>query len=368
MVLDRVVPKSDSVVIRTFPDLSDQGRELVEALARAGQEPVWLVDERIDSGLASVHCRIVRTRSVAGIVAFLRAKVVIHTHGVFGAERFSPSKRFINIWHGMPVKKLEADSAVGRNQTDVTIATSQVHAKHLAETWDLQPDQVELTGLPRNDILARAPGPRDGWLAELVGDRRLVVWLPTFRSTDIGVGRSDGEDLGTVTHFEGATVPAIDRLMGEIGAHCIIKPHPLAPAPETSKLENVTVMSDFDLRGTYGTTLYRLLAQADVLLTDHSSVWIDFLLTQRPVVFAISDLEEYSETRGFYFSDVQELLPGPLVESFDDLAAVLAPMLDGDDPWAERRREALDAHHCNVDDRSAERVADLVVRELALIG
>jgi CDP-glycerol glycerophosphotransferase (TagB/SpsB family) len=361
--LDRVVPKSDRVVVRTFPDLDDQGRELVAALVpHLAEAPVWLVEDPA-AAPTNLGVRFVGTRSLAGIVAFWRARVVVHTHGIFGAHRCSRQKRFVNLWHGMPVKRLPADSEVGRNQTDVTIATSEVHASHLAETWGLRDDQVRVTGLPRNDVLVRprpAPSP---WLAERLRGRPHVLWLPTFRSTVIGPQLTDGVDLGTETQFAGADLATVDALMGDLGLHCTIKPHPLAAPPAAVDLPNVSVLGEGDL-ARVGHTLYELLATADVLVTDHSSVWIDHLLTGRPVVFAVSDLDEYAAGRGYYFDDLVDLLPGPVVRDVDGLREALAALAGGDDPWQARREAARALHHRHVDDGSAARVAAVVLEQL----
>ncbi len=416
-VIDRLVPASDTILFRSFPDICDQGRETVKALvARGGVRITWLVDDVTNPLVADLGCRLLSTRSPRGIWAYWRARAVVHTHGVFGSGPGAPGKRFVNIWHGMPVKQLERDSDVGHHQTDLTIATSSLHAGHLAETWGLSPDQVRVTGLPRNDLLVRgveAPS----WLVDLTRGRPLVVWLPTYRTAVTGTIRAEGRELGTVTQFEGADLATVDRIMGELGVHCLIKPHPLAAQPDTAELDHVTVFSDTEFRTVLHTTLYEVLAHADVLVTDHSSVWIDFLLTQRPMVFAISDLEEYSSSRGYYFSDLHEVLPGPVATDVDELVEALRAMTGGGDGgrgagdgvggrggagasgrrgegggarasggagegggrgagagagagdrWAEARLLALAVHHEHVDANSAERVADLVLHELRSAG
>ena len=366
---DRLAPKHDEVVVRTGPDFDDQGREMVAALLRAGIGPVTvLAAGGADPGLVGpLGCRVLSVRSFAGIRAFWRARVVVHSHGVFGSRATSRRKVFVNVWHGMPIKRLEAGSDVGRYQTSWTIATAQVHADHLAETWNLTPDQVVITGLPRNDVLVREAGaPRPGRLRAFAGDGPLVAWLPTFRTNVATTAGAvvDGVDAGTVTQFAGATPEVVDALMARLGLHAIIKPHPLAPRPDRAEFPNLQVWADVDLADA-GLTLYRLLAHADIVITDHSSVWIDYLLVQRPMVFAVSDFAEYAETRGFYFSSVPDLLPGPMVIDLAGLEAALAAAVAGDDGWEDRRRDALERHHVHPDAHSADRVAALVGDVLA---
>ncbi len=121
--------------------------------------------------------------------------------------------------------------------------------------------------------------------------------------------------------------------MGELGAFCVIKPHPLSRVPEPVNMDNLAVVTTTSI-SQLGSSLYELLAHADLLVTDHSSVWVDFLLTGRPIVFAISDLRDYADTRGFYFPDVERLLPGPLVTHVDQLGAAVADLVAGRDDWS----------------------------------
>lgn len=362
---DRLLPKADEIVLRTGPDFDDQGREVLAALTRAaGPRITWLVDQAEARPPLPPGSRVARVRSIAGLWAYWRARVVLHTHGLFSSRRTSRRKTFVNLWHGMPIKRLEADSDVGRNQTDLTIATSDIHARHLAETWGLPRSRVAITGLPRNDRLVDRAAPTDplerpASLRARCGDRPLVVWLPTFRRM-ADEDSIDGVDAGTDTQFAGATAEAVDAACERLGVHAILKVHPLAPRPDRTDLEHLEVWGEREL-GDAGLTLYQLLAQADVLISDHSSVWIDFLLTQRPVVFAVSDLEQYRDSRGFYFDPIEDLFPGPLVTRFDQLEEVLGRILAGDDAWVDRRRRALELHHAHVDGASADRVAALVL-------
>lgn len=362
---DRVVPKGTSVVVRTLPDLSDQGVAVVEALMRLDHPPrlTWLLDDPSGPLASEFGCRVVRARSLAGVFAYWRAKVVVHTHGVFGSRPASARKIFVNVWHGMPVKRLDPGAEVALHQTDFTLATAPVHAEHLATTWDLPLDRVLLTGLPRNDLLlgstSNGATPLPPSLAARVAGRPLVVWLPTYRTAVRGHLRAEGVELGNVTQFEGADLAAVERMAGRLGIHVLIKVHPLAELPRVVESDHLTVWSTDDLHD-HGVTLYPLLSVADVLITDHSSVWIDFLLTGRPMVFAISDLEEYRASRGHYFEDLSSLLPGPIAADLTELEALLAASIGGEDAWREARRRSLDMHHIYQDAASADRVATIV--------
>ena len=363
---DRVVPAGRGIVVRTFPDYDDQCREIGAALHSRGVEMTLLVDdERAPRPLLPFPCRIVRSTSAAAAWAFLRARVVVHTHGVYGNIAGASSKRFVNLWHGMPVKRLPAGTDLGRNQTDITLATSPLHAANLADTWGLDLDQVLVVGLPRNDALVRPELATD---PEAPGaGRPLAVWLPTFRSRPGRPGEQEGIDLGTVTQFEGADLERIHDMAARSGFHILVKPHPAAAPPEAVEREHLTVWGNEDLRAR-GWTLYRLLARADLLITDVSSVWIDFLAVDRPVLFAMSDKDDYLAGRGSYFQDLDDLVPGRICTDIDELEQELLDHADGADPWREVRGRVRELHHSIQAGSSADDVADVIVRFLRDTG
>ena len=367
--LDRLVPTKRGVVLRTFPDFDDQGLETAAALARAGIGPLtWLsksgpppagIADRLPPGL-----RVVDTSSTRGVLAYVRAKVVVHTHGVYGIPERSPHKVFVNLWHGMPVKRLASVPAVSVRQTDLLTVTARVHGRHIAETWALDHDHVVETGLPRNDRLVRGSTEvRRASLARVAAGRPVVLWLPTYRRSVRGELREDGTEFDNAYEFPGADVETVSAMARRVGAHVIVKTHPMASAPTVADGQDVSIWDEGRL-GELGLTLYELLAQADVLVTDHSSVWVDFLLVDRPIVFAIADAEEYAASRGHYFAPLESHLPGPLATDLGELETALREALAGD-PWQERRRDLRAEHHSHEDADSADRVVALIQERLA---
>jgi CDP-glycerol glycerophosphotransferase (TagB/SpsB family) len=361
-LVDLLLPRKRGVVIRTFPDFDDQGLELARALRVAGAEPViWLVTGH--PGPAPDGLDVVAGRSLRGVLAYGRARVVAHTHGLYRVPPRSRRKTFVNLWHGMPVKRLEPEPAVARRQTDLVTVTSRLHGDHLRETWGVGREVVVETGLPRNDRMVRAATESPPLaLDEIAGERPLVVWLPTYRRSVTGDIRLDGDEFGNCFEFPGADDASVAALADRLGVQVLVKPHPMAPPVVTGSSRGLTVWDDAALADRE-LTLYEVLGHATVLLTDHSSVWVDYLLVDRPLVFTIGDLERYADTRGHYFVPLADHLPGPIATDLASLEAHLADAL-GTDPWAERRRELRWLHHTHLDGDSADRVAALVLDRL----
>jgi CDP-glycerol glycerophosphotransferase (TagB/SpsB family) len=366
-LLDVLIPAKRGIVVRTMPDFDDQGLAMVAALADAGLGPVtWLCVDAQSTNPSAVTpalpdtTRVVRARSARGVWAYVRARAVVHTHGVYEAPRRSRRKVFVNVWHGMPVKRLDSRPLIAVRQTDVFTATSEVHAEHMTQSWGLARDQIALTGLPRNDRMLRASSsPRPLELEEVTQGSPLVLWLPTYRQSVTGDIRLDGHEFGNDFEFPGADAQTVSALARRCGVHVIAKLHPMSPVGRLGEYDGLSVWDESSLRA-HGLTLYELLGHADVLVTDHSSVWVDFLLLDRPVVFSIADLAEYSRTRGHYFQPLAEHLPGPVVTDLPGLEECLLESLAGSPVWSRRRSELRPVHHAHVDDLSAARVAELV--------
>jgi len=82
------------------------------------------------------------------------------------------------------------------------------------------------------------------------------------------------------------------------------------------------------------------LGFCDVLITDYSSVALDFLLLDRPILFYMPDLERYRSKRGFYFDPL--LLPGTITHGWSSLVEVLKGLLTAPRPLpADSRGAAL---------------------------
>ena len=108
-----------------------------------------------------------------------------------------------------------------------------------------------------------------------------------------------------------------------------------------------------------------MLAATDVLVTDYSSIFIDFLATGRPVLFFTPDLADYENRRGFYlpFED----WPGPVCRELDELVANIKQLNTGgdDDPalvYRDKYTAARERYCADEDGAATARVIDVVFR------
>ena len=64
-----------------------------------------------------------------------------------------------------------------------------------------------------------------------------------------------------------------------------------------------------------------ILSVTDVLISDYSSIFYDFMLTGKPILFYVPDAENFEDYRGLYFGF--DKLPGPAVSTPEKLGELL---------------------------------------------
>ncbi|GLV52057.1 hypothetical protein TBS_26240 [Thermobispora bispora] len=269
-----------------------------------------------------------------------------------GWYRKRPGQRFVQCWHGTPLKRLGRDVAgmpyaqrfpeeEWRRHVvmwDALISPNPFSTPILCRAFGYTGEVLE-TGYPRNDALFR-PERREQARRRLgiPEGRRAILYAPTWR---------DDELAGS-----GPVAPPLDvgRLAAALGDGDVVllRPHYLV-ADRMTAPRGVRDVSRFP-------DMADLLAAADLLITDYSSAMFDFACTGRPMVFFTPDLERYrDEVRGFYF-DFEAEAPGPILRATDEVVEVLK---HGDFTAYKARYEEFAAKFCPWDDgRASARVVD----------
>ncbi|WP_434612870.1 CDP-glycerol glycerophosphotransferase family protein [Arthrobacter sp. A5] len=263
-------------------------------------------------------------------------------------------QQYLNTWHGTPLKTLGKDMAGGpiahaniaRNflQASHIISPNRHTSEALIERHDIAGifgGKIAVTGSPRIDSLVRSDPNRREELRTMLGialddDKPIVLYAPTWR------GASDDR-------FVDATQLQTDlKAMQSSSHHLFFRAHRLTEGLlEGFDAGQSVVPGDIDTND--------LLIAVDVLITDYSSIFFDFLSTGRPIIFYAYDLEEYSRDRGLYF-DIKDM-PGRLCTDRLELAAAVCDSV-GKRLECDGRYRAAQETYCPLEDgRAAARVA-----------
>jgi CDP-glycerol glycerophosphotransferase (TagB/SpsB family) len=213
-------------------------------------------------------------------------------------------------------------------------------------------------GYPRNDLLLKKHEPLDIALCdlslyELVKTRfekgeKSVIYMPTHRESKHSA--TPPLDLKKLYDF----LETLDIVM-------VFKLHAFALANINSKQE----LKNIYFHNASG-DVYPLLKYTDILITDYSSVYFDFLFLNRAIVFFDYDYEEYSANMGGFLYDYEEFSPGLHVKTQEQLQKALSRALKQDE-FKEKREALWQRLFDNSQKFSCEKIQNFMSRELVPI-
>ena len=262
-----------------------------------------------------------------GLYYFLTSKYFFYSFGKYPIKP-APNQMVVNLWHGMPLKKIgnleEGLENVDYNFFTKLVSSSDFFTPIMKAAFNATDEQMLLVGNIRNDELFKEK------------QDKKIIWMPTYRNSK---NYHDSQDA-LIFSLKEDDFSKIEQLLSEYGYQLYIKLHPL----EESRLQvqmnhsNIHLLTEEIISEQYG-TLYTFLGTTSALITDYSSVFLDYYLLNRPVAFTINDYEEYKEKRGFVFEDVKSLMVGSVIRNSNDLLKFLEGLAQSEDENEKERNE-----------------------------
>jgi CDP-glycerol glycerophosphotransferase (TagB/SpsB family) len=363
---------------RLFSDNSKYYYIQASELAEKGERIVYLTaDREIQKSIRQAGGESYRHPSWSSISLLLRCGKVATDSVLFENKPFTRGARLIQLWHGAPLKHIELDTyrkrivespfwalpllriqkAVSERHPvyDLVVATS---GKFIDTAFRrcFKAKQFVATGYPRNDILFGWPEPgtrshRLSWInvdrraMEMVAaarreGHRICLYVPTFR-----------KDLANPFDAE-IDLSRLSRFAQRYRIIVVLKLHPFMHGGY--RIDQYPNLVEYAALG----DVYPLMAQSDFLVTDYSSIYFDFLLLDRPILFFAYDLEQYvRQDRNIYF-DYEDMTPGAKCMTYAALEAGIAAVLAKGcrDEYAGMRRRVRDYTHDYQDNQSGRRL------------
>ncbi|GLZ88430.1 hypothetical protein Pres01_44810 [Metapseudomonas resinovorans] len=236
-----------------------------------------------------------------GIYHFATSKHTFHTHGTYSFIRKKSDTTLINLWHGMPLKNiglLDNKSPDDICYSDILVSTSPLFSKILSAAFGVSSEKIFHLGLPRNDVLAASANTDRKLIAEKFSfweGNKFVAWLPTYRKSVIGDIRQDSKTSSFLDEWEPRILDEINQLAKAREIHLIIKLHPMDSLNrefEYEKFSNIHIFTSNSWED-LNLDLYDFLSVSSGLISDISSVLIDYQLTNRPIGITVNSITEY---------------------------------------------------------------------------
>ena len=294
--------------------------------------PLFVInDPELRNSLSSKYGKqyFIETESIQGIRQALSAGVWFTSAGLPAYGTGLHKKRLIiNLWHGVPLKKIALldpnlkkaariyfKKIFSENYTCI-LTTSHELIPLMARSFAVSEDKIKVWGQPRNDGLFQKNDCRE-ILGQLFPDlpeyTKTVLYAPTFR------------DYGQVQlfPFKDFDQEQLEAFLEKKNMLLFIRTHVAeqgSAAPYLGK--RIRFLGNEQAEDVTG-----ILNIFDCLITDYSSIYIDYLLTDKPMIFLPYDRQQYLDGRGMNF-DYDDVTPGPKPETFNDLLDALSPKED----------------------------------------
>lgn len=298
-----------------------------------------------------------------------RSRLIFLNDNFMPLAKTHPSKdtKIIQLWHGQGAfkkfglsieqpKKIRERERAANERLSCVVCSSKGVGGIYAEAFGVDEQRVITTGTPNEDyyfhpeslssarthvyerypelkdkfVILYAPTFRDGaGDSEILnnfnaGEVKVAVdkWLDSLATADCRPSQGESDDTSKV----GKSI-VVTRLHPQV--HGALSENSLKKDGCENGQKNET-QSDKDMHNkkaevnaTDYESVNELCLVADLLITDYSSVCMDFALINKPTVFYAFDLDSYKDSRNFYF-DYLSYVPGPVARDRDELLRILA--------------------------------------------
>lgn len=270
---------------------------------------VWALNEPDKVDIPG--CKKIKMDTLEYFKTAMRAKYWISCVNIERALHFKKKEQiYLNTWHGAAIN-ICGNGVSNRNDfhwgyINYFCVCGRYDEVNFGRDLELNPASFLRIGLPRNDILYHVSKEFQKKIQkklQLPKEKIYILYAPTWR---------DSEDGGTSYQI----APPIDwkRWKEELGEDYIVM---LRTHPYTTKLMNIQ-FDDFILDYTDYPEVNDLLIAADILISDYSSINLDYCIMGKPMICFGYDYDDYKKTRGFYY-DLEAEMPNGVMKTQEEV-------------------------------------------------
>ena len=231
---------------------------------------------------------------------------------------FLNCRRFVlHLGHGTPLKGIGLAEKDGKfikrlyyklNNTNIScsLASSEFVSHIIAKCMGFSTKRVIITGQPRTDPVFDKPLE----LPEIKKDECNILYAPTWRQ----------HSQIKLFPFADFDLKKLEEFLVDNNIHIFIRFHPAYEETIPQDIMSIKNISLFSAKKYNEVMDY--INCFDALITDYSSIYLDYMLLERPIVFLPYDLKEYEDSVGFTM-DYMENTPGPKPLTFEDFLVEL---------------------------------------------
>lgn len=332
-----------NILFSSFPDFSGNPKAFYEFLNKNYKDKFnlsWVIyNDTLLSILRKKSIDCVLFNSTEYIDLMKKTNIIFDTHGALFSEK-NINQIYINQWHGFGPKKsgyfLDDLSSKdidylseAQNKTDFIIVPSEFSRLIFAACFNVNINRTIPIGFCRDEYIYNSDGKLN--LQKLTNTdiysyKKIIFYLPTFRN---GLDRNDSQNIfsSNLLNLEKYDENQLIRFLEEKNYLLVIKKHPSEEnLINTINHPNILVLND-SVMSEKLITIHEILNAADLLISDYSSIYVEYLLLDRPVLFLQKDIDDYLSKRGIILNNRDIWFPGPMANNLQDLITCITNLL-----------------------------------------
>lgn len=334
----------------------------------------WLSQNKnIVAMVKSKGYRSVIATSIKGYLISLKAKYAFISTSIMDINPYTTARtQIIQLWHGIPLKKIFYDDQITFGKLPFIdklmlmifpffkknyqytkhyfVVNSLEERQKISSAFRMHEDRILITGSPRLDSMShrKKNNPTVNKIMELHDSKQIVaLYAPTHRQQGVKGNLCTPDDLKD-----------LQKVIEKNNIHVFINMHFYHNSLDSEPgFLNIHFLTNDQIEG----DIYSVLSEFDMLITDYSSIYFDYLQLDRPIIFYPHDLDEYTKKdREFYYS-YDDVTPGPKVLSFSEMGKMIYEQYHNDSFKTERQRIRKKFLHY-TDGKNSERLCTMILR------
>ena len=291
------------------------------------------------------------------IYYFSVAKYIFYESAPLSKTR--KNQNLVFLGHGAFSLKKSKGIIVTSKDVDYVVCPSENCINGVCEQTRSFPEQIIICGSPRNDVLF-SDKPVIHNLIDHNKYDKIIIWMPTLRQASWS-NRMDSTRIfpyGVPLISSQKELEGLKKVLREKNYCLLIKPHPFQRLTVFNNLDStdeIRIVFKSELKQK-NIDLYNLLKDTDALITDYSSVSFDYMLLDKPIAYALDDMDDYKI--GFAMDNPLDYMPGHHLRTYDDLLAFFNDI--DNDKYKEERNKLCDFIHKYRDGNNAERLLKMI--------
>ncbi len=327
---------------------------------------VWITtNNSIYTNLKAQNKPVMHMTSKEGMETMAKAEIAVTDHFVMSdfdpLYGFNDKTKVVQLWHGVGFKSMGDANGV-RNTTErgvqyskdilidqndgiftrlckrikycfvapfrekfekyfLFVCPGQERIDMIAKVWNVPMDNCFMAGHPRDLPV---------YEAEIQKDPIKIMYAPTYRF-------NPKRETAMVKEFLDAA-DQIQELMEKVNGEFYLRMHPHTWRNYSARIENILDKYDRIFHDT-SKDVYQQIGTFSVLISDYSSIALDFAMLDRPVIFHGADYDWFVKNEAGFNLDFPNVIPGPMTMDWDETLRKVNDYIANPDEDKELRTE-----------------------------